>query len=388
MNRTSAVRLATAVLLAAGTATALSVPAIAAPAAPQGASPADTESYPAELLQAVQRDLGLNAEQITARLASDVRAREVESAARSAVGAAFAGSWIDQATGKLVVAVADPAKAGAARSAGADAKYVAFSHQQLTGAKSALDTLSAPKSITGWRVDEQTNSVVVEVNRLQRDAAAESFLATAKSVSPAVRVVEVAESPTTLYDTRGGDAYYINGSSRCSVGFAVSGGFVSAGHCGRPGATTTGYNRVSQGTFAGSSFPGNDYSWVRTNSSWTSRPWVNRYNGSNVTITGSSEAAVGAAICRSGSTTGWHCGTVSAKNQTVNYAQGSVYGLTRTNVCAEPGDSGGSWVAGSGYSQAQGVTSGGSGNCSSGGTTYFQPVNEILSVYGLSLTRG
>jgi streptogrisin C len=35
--------------------------------------------------------------------------------------------------------------------------------------------------------------------------------------------------------------------------------------------------------------------------------------------------------------------------------------------------------------QGQGVTSGGSGNCSSGGTTYYQPVNEILSVYGLTL---
>ena len=38
--------------------------------------------------------------------------------------------------------------------------------------------------------------------------------------------------------------------------------------------------------------------------------------------------------------------------------------------------------------QAQGVTSGGSGNCTVGGTTYFQPVNEILSAYGLSLVTG
>jgi len=73
---------------------------------------------------------------------------------------------------------------------------------------------------------------------------------------------------------------------------------------------------------------------------------------------------------------------VLAKNATVNYPQGTVTGLTRTNVCAEPGDSGGSWLSGS---QAQGVTSGGSGNCTSGGIIYFQPVNEILSVYGLTL---
>jgi streptogrisin C len=74
---------------------------------------------------------------------------------------------------------------------------------------------------------------------------------------------------------------------------------------------------------------------------------------------------------------------VQAKNSTVNYPQGTVTGLTRTNACAEPGDSGGSWLSGA---QAQGVTSGGSGNCTSGGTTYFQPVNEILSAYGLTLT--
>ncbi|WP_030105154.1 S1 family peptidase, partial [Actinoalloteichus caeruleus] len=93
----------------------------------------------------------------------------------------------------------------------------------------------------------------------------------------------------------------------------------------------------------------------------------------------------GASICRSGSTTGWRCGTVQAKNQTVFYAQGAVSGLTRTNACAEGGDSGGSWLSGS---QAQGVTSGGSGNCTWGGTTYFQPLNPILSRWGLSLTRG
>ena len=58
-------------------------------------------------------------------------------------------------------------------------------------------------------------------------------------------------------------------------------------------------------------------------------------------------------------------------------------GLSRSNACAEPGDSGGSWISGN---QAQGVTSGGTGNCTSGGTMWFQPVNPILQRYGLSLT--
>lgn len=73
---------------------------------------------------------------------------------------------------------------------------------------------------------------------------------------------------------------------------------------------------------------------------------------------------------------------MQALNATVNYSQGSVYGLIRTNVCAEGGDSGCSLFAGN---TALGLTSGGSGNCSTGGTTYFQPVKEALSVYGVSV---
>ncbi|KJK50185.1 serine protease [Lentzea aerocolonigenes] len=383
MNRTSAARITGAVLLATGVVTALSVPAFGAPAAPVAPTGSDTESYPAELLQAVQRDLGLNADQARVRLASDQKASETAEQAKASLGDAFGGSWIDQASGRLTVAVT---RSGLSVS-GADTKVVQNSLTQLNGTKSVLDLMTAPASVTSWRVDEKSNAVVVEVNKNTRDAAADQWIATAKSISGAVQVAEVAESPTTLYDLRGGDAVYMGGG-RCSLGFSVTGGFVIAGHCGRAGTATQGFNRVAQGTFQASTFPGNDYAWVKTNANWTPRPWVNRYGGANVIVKGSTEAAVGAQICRSGSTTGWHCGSVQAKNQTVNYPQGTVRGLTRTNVCAEPGDSGGSWVAGSGFGQAQGVTSGGSGNCSSGGTTYFQPVNPILSRYGLTLTRG
>jgi streptogrisin C len=165
----------------------------------------------------------------------------------------------------------------------------------------------------------------------------------------------------------------------------VVGGFVTAGHCGTPGAATAGYNGAAQGTFQASSFPGDDMAWVATNASGTPQPWVNQYNGYAAVVGGSTAAPPGSAICRSGSTTGWHCGTVQATGSTVNYPQGTVFGLTMTNACAEPGDSGGSWLSGN---QAQGVTSGGSGTCTSGGTTYFQPVNEILSAYGLTLVTG
>jgi streptogrisin C len=125
-------------------------------------------------------------------------------------------------------------------------------------------------------------------------------------------------SSVTALCARGGDAYY-PGNARCSIGFSVNGGFVTAGHCGGVGTSTSGVNGVAQGTVRGSSFPGNDYAWVQVNASWTSRPWVNNYAGGSVSVAGSNEAPVGAWVCRSGSTTGWRCGTIQAKNVTVNY---------------------------------------------------------------------
>ncbi|MFB9449317.1 trypsin-like serine protease [Dactylosporangium vinaceum] len=55
-------------------------------------------------------------------------------------------------------------------------------------------------------------------------------------------------------------------------------------------------------------------------------------------------------------------------------------GLIRTSVCSEPGDSGGPLFAGT---TGLGITSGGSGNCTSGGTTYFAPAARAATGYGV-----
>jgi post-segregation antitoxin (ccd killing protein) len=188
---------------------------------------------------------------------------------------------------------------------------------------------------------------------------------------------------------RGGDAIY-GGQYRCSLGFNVrnSAGtyfFLTAGHCTNIASSwyANSTKTTLLGTRYGTSFPGNDYGIVQYSSSYTNHPGsVNLYNGSTQDITSAGNAYVGQAVKRSGSTTGLHSGSVTATNATVNYAEGSVSGLIRTNVCAEGGDSGGALFAGT---VALGLTSGGSGNCSSGGTTYFQPVTEVLSRYGVSV---
>ncbi|MEV5538057.1 S1 family peptidase [Saccharopolyspora shandongensis] len=372
MKRRLAARMAGTVMLAAGTVAALTMPATATETAPPAAEAAT-------LLDAMQRDFGLDRDQALQRLDQEAAAGEAEERLRGTLGSAFGGAYFDPALGKLVVGVTDEARFDEVREAGAEPRLVVYSIEQLNGVVEGLNVRSetAPQGVSGWYVDGRENSVVLTTRPGTAPDAAQ-FVHASGVLTDAVRVTESMEDPRTYADVIGGNAYYIGSGSRCSVGFSVQGGFVTAGHCGNAGDSTS----QPTGQFEGSSFPGNDYGWVRVGSADTPKPLVNQYNGSNVTVAGSTESAEGASICRSGSTTGWHCGSVQAKNQTVQYPQGTVTGLTRTNVCAEPGDSGGSWLSGS---QAQGVTSGGSGNCSSGGTTYFQPVNEILQAYGLTL---
>lgn len=376
MNRKTAARLIASVTLAAGTAVAFTLPATAAPATEVSTTAADP------VIQAMQRDLGLTKAEAEQRLRSEAEAREVHKAVTKELGADFAGAHYDAALGKLVVGVTDTADFAEVRAAGAEPRLVERTVAELEKAAKALDAKesSAPDAVTGWYVDVEANSVVV-TTAMGTAEQAERFVTRAGVDADVVDVVESTESPRTFMDIIGGNAYYIGTGARCSVGFAVQGGFVTAGHCGSTGATTS----SPSGRFAGSSFPGNDYAYVQTGSGDTPRGLVNMYNGSARVVSGSTVAPVGSSVCRSGSTTGWHCGTIQATNQTVRYAEGTVSGLTRTNVCAEPGDSGGSFISGN---QAQGMTSGGSGNCTWGGTTYFQPVNEVLNAYNLRLVTG
>ncbi len=334
----------------------------------------------------MQRDLGLSREQAEARLTAEREATAVEPKARRAAGDAYGGSWFDAGRGRLTVALTADADLGtvrAVRAAGADVRTVEHSARSLDAAKARLDRLDAPAGVSSWHVDPAANTVVVDVVAGERaDNDVRRFLRQARDAGP-VSVRTVPSAPRTFAaGTVGGDPYY-TGNVRCSIGFSVHGGFVTAGHCGRAGAGVSGWDGSYIGTFQGSSFPGDDYAWVSVGSGWWTVPVVLGWGTvPDQLVRGSAEAPVGASVCRSGSTTRWHCGRVLAKNETVNYSQGAVHQMTKTSVCAEGGDSGGSFISGD---QAQGVTSGGWGNCSGGGETWFQPVNEILSRYGLTL---
>ncbi|WP_432058087.1 S1 family peptidase [Streptomyces sp. bgisy022] len=390
MRRTGLTHVGVAALLMIGSWTAAgTLPASASDtgsATPAASSPTDSEPASAGLLQAMQRDLGLTRAEAEARLSAERRATDAAPEAREAAGSAYGGTWFDSTRGTLTVAVtddADTATVKAVRAAGAAVRTVEHSAATLDAAKARIDRLDAPAGVSSWSVDPAANSVVVNVVSEQKgDNEVRRFVAKAREAGPVtVRTVREA-AETFAAGTVGGDPYY-TGNVRCSIGFSVHGGFVTAGHCGGAGAEVRGWDGSHIGHFQGSSFPGNDYAWVNVGSGWWTVPVVLGWGTvPDQLVRGSAEAPVGASVCRSGSTTRWHCGRVLAKNETVNYSQGAVHQMTKTSVCAQPGDSGGAFISGD---QAQGVTSGGWGNCSSGGETWFQPVNEILNRYGLTL---
>jgi streptogrisin D len=301
------------------------------------------------------------------------------------LGEDTAGTYLDQATGQMVVTVTDAEAAETVRAAGAVAKLVPYSAAELKRVTTTLEA-SAPITGTAWAVDPAANQVVVTVDGTVGSADLATIETATAGFGDAVRIEH---TPGTLSPAiSGGDAIY-GGGFRCSLGFNVQDGsgaqyFVTAGHC--TNLSSTWYADAAQsvvlGSVVASSFPGDDFGIVQYTGS-VSRPGdVNLYDGTVQDITSAGDPVVGQAVSRSGSTTGVHSGTVTGLDATVNYAEGTVFGMIQTNVCAEGGDSGGALFAGS---VALGLTSGGSGNCSFGGTTFFQPVTEPLGLLGLSV---
>ncbi|EPH40135.1 putative Streptogrisin-B [Streptomyces aurantiacus JA 4570] len=255
-----------------------------------------------------------------------------------------------------------------------------YSASDLTAAGDAV--LEADVAGTAWNVDPKTKQVVVTADSTVSKAEIAKLKQAAGDKAGALKI-ERTPGKFQKYIS-GGDATYAS-SWRCSLGFNVRNGstyyFLTAGHC-TDGAGTWWANSAKTtvlGSTHGSSFPTNDYGIVRyTNSSITKSGTVGSQD-----ITRAADPTVNQSVTRRGSTTGTHSGRVTGLNATVNYGGGDiVYGMIRTTVCAEPGDSGGPLYSGT---TALGLTSGGSGNCSSGGTTFFQPVTEALRAYNVSV---
>jgi streptogrisin B len=276
----------------------------------------------------------------------------------------------------LVAAVGALALGVFALPPGAAAAPQEFSVSQLSAVSNAVDR-SGVKGIS-WYVDAAAARVVVTADSSVSRAELATLTRAVRADAGALRIKRTSGVFTPLLSA--GDAIY-GGRYRCSLGFNVVSGstyyFLTAGHCGK--LVSTWYTNSSHTTLIGPtvnySFPGNDYALVRYDNASLSHP-----GGYAV-----ADAFLGESVTRKGSTTGTHTGTVTALNVSVRYVGhpgGTVSGLIQTNVCAEGGDSGGPLYD---STKALGLTSGGSGDCTSGGITYFQPVREAANAYSVTI---
>lgn len=299
----------------------------------------------------------------------------------ASLGTRNGGTYLDN--GRTVVAVTDNASANRVRAAGYTAKVVRYSAAHLHAITTSLNK-SARIVGTAWSTDPRTNQVRITADRTVSDSALSRLRDLTGRYGSAITIRRTSSTLRTYI--AGGDAIW-GTQYRCSLGFNVTDGsseyFLTAGHCGNvESAWSDSQGGATIADTQASTFPGSDYSIAKYTGSTDHPSAVDLYNGSTQSITQAADATVGENVQRSGSTSGLHDGSVTGLDATVNYSEGTVTGLIDTNVCAEAGDSGGALFDGS---TALGLTSGGSGDCTSGGETFFQPVPEALSAYGVQI---
>ncbi|GGP34402.1 S1 family peptidase [Streptomyces abikoensis] len=265
----------------------------------------------------------------------------------------------------------------------AQAAPVPHSAAELASARAELNAHAAVPG-TAWAVDPKLHKLVVTVDSTVKGARLDQVRKAVADLGDKATIKRTAGVLRPF--VAGGDAIWGSGV-RCSLGFNVTKDgqpyFLTAGHCGKAsGDWSDSQIGAAIGSTEVAEFPGHDYALVRYTGSADHPSSVDLYDGGQQSIAKAGEARVGENVRRSGSTTQVHDGQVTALNVTVNYAEGQVDGLIGTNVCAEPGDSGGALFDGD---TALGLTSGGSGDCSSGGETFFQPVPAALRATGAQL---
>lgn len=306
------------------------------------------------------------------------------------LGDAFAGSYYDADEQQLVVNVVPGDNNQViveAKKAGADVREVGNSMSELrTGARTLKSEATIPG--TSWAIDPRTNKILVTADSTVTGADWDRLESTVEGLGAGMATIKKSAGTFKTF-VSGGDAVF-GGGARCSLGFNVTAGdgapaFLTAGHCGvaddrwsdaqdgQPIAT------VDQAVFPGEG----DFALVRYDDPATEAPSEVNLGDQTVQISQAAEATVGQQVFRMGSTTGLADGQVLGLDATVNYPEGTVTGLIQTDVCAEPGDSGGSLFTQDGL--AIGLTSGGSGDCTVGGETFFQPVTTALEAVGATL---
>lgn len=384
--------------------------AVAAALAVLGSLPAHAETapdpspVPQDVQRAMMRDLHLSKSALQERITQETEAARTATAVRAGLGDRLAGLWFDAADGRLHVAVTTDTDAVTARAAGAVAHRAAHSRTVVDDVlRSISGRAAAVPGVLSWGPDVRTNRVEVTVDPgAATNAATADFLDTLATFGDLVRVTRSQDTPRQQGgNVLGGEKWVPGSESPCSIGFPVtrtSGGtkaFLTAGHCtndvnqaayGKDGSRVGTSNRNGTGSVNARE---GDMGIVDVDQAgWNVSGTVSGWGKGDIPVTGSAEAVVGTAVCRSGQTSGLQCGEVTKVNQSVDYGSVVIDGLSYSNACSAGGDSGGSYVTATG-GKAVGLHSGGGSATCSGGSgekyTIFQPVNEALTKFGAGL---
>ena len=257
----------------------------------------------------------------------------------------------------------------------------------------ALDSLeSAGVTVLGSALEG--TELVVHV-RTADDAAAVAVTGATPVLGEPVPNDFSDENFELMADMRGGEAYYfeVDGQGgRCSVGFNGFNGsgqrqFATAGHCSGTPLTnagmysmldTTAANNFSGGAddvgapVSGAFRFGDGYDTgivAVTEPGWTPRAEVVTWGfgagaplaSAPIHVRDMAPAIIGASLCKSGSTTGWTCGTILEVDTNIS-AGGEAINAIISTACMLPGDSGGAALM---SATAVGINSASSwvGNC-------------------------
>lgn len=358
-----------------------------------------------DILTAVQVLYNLDENQAIKRILREHEAAQQYHLVKQLDLGSYAGSWFDDQTLTLQVAITDPTDVYLIERIGANPIIVTHSLKALeTARERALDALadgsSANRSVRKASIDVRSNRVIIGVKPGYLGVA-ESILESIGPHTGLLYVVEVAKEATfSTGDVRAADgtrnatwAQQFGGTWPCSIGASVVGGYITAGHCGEAQDQIETLSGETLGVVQQSDLPGfantEDGAWVDTDPGWTPKPLVNGYNDGifsvNAEFAGMLESPIGTTACRYGQTTfGPHCGQISDRNVGVTISDNWFTGMIETSgICTNDGDSGGPLVSGS--AQMQGTLSGGDANScpdDPGDTIYFQPVKTTLDRFG------
>ncbi len=312
------------------------------------------------------------------------------------------------------------------------AEWLAQAEASAVGIE-VVDALRERIDVNGARLEGL--ELVVTVGTAADAAVVESVGATAEIGAEAPRTAEPAEPFSPALNLQGGTPYTFSSNTfRCSVGFVgidvetTQSQIISAGHCEGDGllrvAATSNRPTISGGTVGGPYqtigdaglhvtddhpnplFPTDPTYYDLgitpvTGSPWTPKPEVVTWGGSSsgapnasapLVIRDAGPALTGSTICKSGATTGWTCGLITAVDQ-INPVGGSTcpgtapnycVGSIEANICVRGGDSGGPAVVGSravGITSASTFTNPVTHPCSAGGIGVFSTLYSINAAY-------